>query len=268
MSRPILMKRFIRFQMTTVVSLVVLGAIYALGLWINNDLLLEILDPVISTVATVVVYGIFLVPLVWIMARFIFVSVFSRHVAVELKERLQRLVVETLRRMNINPGSTRFSVGRRSSSAHVRRWPHRDTIFVGERLMRYGSDEEIMAILGHELGHILKRHLSIHGAMNVLYFFGFLAVSYEAESSHAAAVLSVAGFLALVLAGIPLNWRMEYTADKFSAERLGPNSMVSALKKLQVFSPDCVSFTHPPLSRRMRRIQSLSITPLITHVYA
>jgi Zn-dependent protease with chaperone function len=265
---PLLFKRFIRFQMITVVSLVVLGAIYALALWINSSLLLQVLEPAITIVANVVFYGLFLVPFVWITARFIFVNVFSRRVTVELKERLQRLAVETLRRMSINPGSTRFTVGKGSSSAHVRRWPHRDTIVVGEQLMQDASDEEIMAILGHELGHIVKRHLTIRGAVNALYFFAFLGVSYEAGRSHTAAVLSVAGFLALVLAGNPLNWRMEYAADKFSAERLGPNSMLSALEKLKVYYPDCISFTHPPLSRRIRRIQALSITPLITHVYA
>ena len=134
-------------------------------------------------------------------------------------------------------------------------------------MMQDASDEEIMAILGHELGHIVKRHLTIRGAVNALYFFAFLAVIYEASLSHTEAVLSVAGFLALYLAGNPLNWRMEYAADKFSAERLGPNSMISALEKLKVYYPDCVSFTHPPLSRRILRIQALSITPLITHVY-
>ncbi len=267
MPHQVLVKWFIRFQMVSVGSIVVLGAIYALGLWINSSLLLQVLVPAISIVAAVVFYGLFLVPFVWIVARFIFVSVFSRRVAVELKERLQRLAVDTLRRTSINPGSTRFTVGKGSSSAHVRRWLHRDTVVVGERLMKDASDEEIMAILGHELGHIVKRHLTIRGAVNTLYFFAFLAVSYEAGSSHTATILSVAGFLALYLAGNPLNWRIEYAADKFSAERLGSNSMISALEKLKEFYPDCVSFTHPPLSRRIRRIQALSITPLITHVY-
>jgi Zn-dependent protease with chaperone function len=268
MPHPILFKRFIRFQMITVVSLFVLGATYALGLWINNSLLLQALDPVISIVATVAVYGLFVVPVVWIAGRSIFVKVISRRVAVELKERLQRLAVETLRRMSINPGSTRFVVGKGSSSANVRRRLLRDTISVGDELMRDASDEEIMAILGHELGHILKRHLSIKGAWNVLYFFAFLAVIYMAGQSHSSAILATTSLLALILAGVPLNWRIEYSADRFSAEKLGPSPIVSALEKLKVFYPDCASFTHPPLSRRIRRIQSLSITPLITHVYA
>ena len=133
--------------------------------------------------------------------------------------------------------------------------------------MQSASDEEIIGVLGHECGHVLKRHLGFKGARNVLYFLAFLVASYEAGSSHAAAVLAIAGFLALYLAEIPLSWRMEYAADKFSAEKLGPGPMVSALERLKMFSPDCITFTHPPLSKRIRRIRSLSISPLITHVY-
>ena len=264
---PLLFKRVIWFQMITVVSFVVLGALYALGLWVNDSLLLGFLDPVISIVSTVGFYGLFLVPLVWILGRFIFVSLFSRRIPIELKERLQRLAVETLHRMNINPGSTRFTVRKRSSSASVRRSFFRDTIVVGEQLLKDASDAEIEGILGHELGHILKGHLGMKGALNVLYLFAFLVVGFEDRQSHSAVVLGTAGFLALILAAIPLNWRVEYAADRFSAEKLGPSPIVSALERLKVFYPDCVSFTHPPLSRRIRRIQSLSIAPLITHVY-
>ncbi len=264
---PLLFKRFIRFQMITVVSIVVLGALYALGLWINNSLLLSDLDPIISIVATVAFYGLFVIPIVWIYGKFIFVKIFSRNVDIELKERLQRLAFETLHRMNIDPKKTRFVVHNRSSSARVRRGFLRDTVSVGEQLLRSASDEEIMGILGHEFGHVLKGHLGIKGFWNVLCFFAFLAIIYKAAQSHSAAILGITGLLSLFLVGIPLNWRIEYSADKFSAEKLGPSAMISALEKLKMFYPDCVSFTHPPLSRRIRRIQALSITPLISHIY-
>ncbi len=152
-------KRVIWFQMIAVVGLVVLGALYALGLWVNDSLLLRFLDPVISILSTVVFYGLFLVPIVWILGRFIFVSAFSKRIPIELKERLQRLAVETLHRMDIHPGSTRFTVRKRSSSASARRSFFRDTIAVGEQLLKDASDAEIEGILGHELGHILKGRL-------------------------------------------------------------------------------------------------------------
>src|SRR5690242_2777631 len=153
---PVLIKRIVWFQMILVVSMVILGSLYALGLWINNGLLLYFLDPVIYAVATVIFYGFFVIPVAWILGRFIILKILSRKpVVIELRERLQRLAVETLRRMSINPGSTRFVVRKGSSSASVRRRRHRNTIAVGEKLMKDASDEEIMAILGHELGHIL-----------------------------------------------------------------------------------------------------------------
>ena|SRR5438445_5017981 len=95
LSHPILLKRFIRLQMIAVVTLVLLGALYSASLWTNTSSLLPVLDPAISILATVVFFGLFLVPVVWIVARIV-VRVLSRKpVAVELKERLQRLAVET-----------------------------------------------------------------------------------------------------------------------------------------------------------------------------
>jgi Zn-dependent protease with chaperone function len=269
LSHPVLVKRVVWLQMILVASMVVLGALYALGLWINNSLMLYILDPMISAVATAWFYGLFLIPVAWIVGRFIFLRVFSRRpVAIELRERLQRLAGETLSRMSVNPGNTRFVVGKSSGSASVRRSHSRDTIRVGEHLMQSASDDEIIGILGHELGHILKGHMWKKGAWTGLYVLAYLAISYEAAQSHFATIIGLAGLAALILVGIPINWRIEYSADKFSAERLGAKPMVSALERLRMTNPDCVSFTHPPLSRRIRRIQTLSIAPLITHVYA
>src|SRR5438309_3702746 len=143
-SHPLLLKRFIRIQMIIILTLEILGALYAVGLWIDNSLLLLLLDPIISAVATIVFFGLFLVPIVWIVGRFIFVRVFLRKpVAAELKERLQRLAVDTLGKMGVAPGNSRFLVGKRSSSAYARRIFGKDRIVVGERLLRELSDEEV-----------------------------------------------------------------------------------------------------------------------------
>jgi Zn-dependent protease with chaperone function len=268
-SHPVLIKRVVWLQMILVTIMVILGVLYALGLWINNGLLLYVLDPMISAVAIGWFYGLFLIPVVWIVGRFVFLRVFSRRpVAVELRERLQRLATETLSRMSVNPGNRRFVVGKRSGSASVRRSRSRDTVRVGEQLMQAASDDEIMGVLGHELGHILKGHMWMKGTWTVPYVFAYLAVSYEAAKSHYAAIIGLASLGALILVGIPLNWRIEYAADQFSAERLGAKPMVSALERLKMTNPDCVSFTHPPLSKRIRRIQALRIAPLVTHIFA
>jgi len=268
LSHPVLIKRIVWLQMILIVSMVILGALYALGFWINNSLLLYVLDPMISAVAIAWFYGLFLVPVAWIVGRFIFVRAFSRRpVAIELRERLQRLAMETLSRMSVNPGNTRFVVGKRSGSASARRSRARDTIRVGEQLMQAASDDEIIGVIGHELGHILKGHMWKKGAWTGLYVLAYLAISYQATQSHFATIIGLASLAALILAGIPISWRIEYAADQFSAERLGAKPIVSALERLKMTNPDCVSFTHPPLSRRIRRIQDLAMTPLITHIY-
>jgi len=265
---PLLIKRFFRFQMITVVTLVILGALYLLGLWIKNDLLLNVLDPMISILATLGFYGLFLAPLTWIIGRFVFVRVVSRkRMPPELKERLRGLAAETLRRMNVDRKLS-FVIGRRSSSAYVYRAFGRTRIVIGENLVQGASDEEVMAILGHEVGHVVKGHLHIKGLTTLVSVIAFVVLFGTNGESRSAIILGITVLLSLVIAGMPLNWRLEYTADRFSAERLGASPMVSALEKLKITNPDCVSFTHPPLSRRIRRIGELSITPLITHVYA
>src|SRR6266571_1733401 len=103
-SHPILLKRFIRIQMTAVVTLVILGALHSASLWTSTSSLLPLLDPAISMMATIVFFILFLVPVGWIAVR-LTVRVTSRKpVAAELKERLQGLAVETLGRMRVNPG--------------------------------------------------------------------------------------------------------------------------------------------------------------------
>lgn len=253
--------------MITIASIVALGVLYALGLWLNNSPLLSFLDPIISIEATVAFYGLFLVPAIWLLGRFVFVKVFSRKVDIGLKERLQRLAVETMHRMGVNQRDSRFVVSRGSSSASARSNFGKDSIVVGDRLLQQASDEEVIGVLGHEIGHVLKKHVYIKGLFRLIYVAGFLALTSVAARSRPTTIVGVTAYLAIVLAEIPLSWRLEYTADKFSAEKLGPNPMVSALERLKVFYPDCASFTHPPISRRIRRIRSLSITPLITHVY-
>lgn len=198
---PLLFKRFIRFQMIAVVSIVALGAVYALGLWLSNSLLLLVLDPIISIVATVTFYALSVV-LVWILGKFIFFKVFSRHVDVELKGRLQKLAVETMHRIGIIQRDSRFVVSRGSSSASARSNFGKDRIVVGDRLLQQASDEEVIGILGHEIGHVIKKHVYIKGLFRLIYVVGFLAIANAAAQSRPAVILGLTAYLATVLAEI------------------------------------------------------------------
>ena len=258
----LLLKRFIWFQMLLVAGFFVMGVLYAVAYWIDGGVvLLVFVNP-----ALVVIGGLFAIitalGILEFSVKIVFPRLSRKPVSVELKERLWKLAVETLRRMNANP-RVQFVVGKRSSLAYVRK----NRIVVGDRLLLVSSDEEIIGLIGHEIGHVLKRHAIIKGLASLATFIAFMAVfvaAGESDFSVRLAVTTVAGF---ALAGIPLNWRLEYTADRVAAERLGASAVARTLERLRTINYDGVSFSHPPLSKRIRRIRSLSITPLITHVY-
>lgn len=229
--------------------------------WIDNGLLLAFVNP-----ALVVVGGVFAVffPL-WLLeftVKIVLPRLSRRPLGPGLKERLWSLGIETLRRMNVNP-KVQFMVAKGSLFAYVRK----NRIVVGERLLLGASDEEIVGVVGHEIGHVVKKHVLIKGLASFATFIAFMVVFVVAGQSEFSARLALTTVFGFALAGIPLNWRLEYTADRMAAERLGVNTVVQALERLRMNNYDGVSFSHPPLSRRIRRIRSLSITPLITHVY-
>jgi Zn-dependent protease with chaperone function len=255
---PGLVKRFIWVQMVLMIVLVILGVFYTLGIWTNSSFSL-VLDPAISYVATVA-FTLFIVAFLWILVSY-FVRMFSRKpVAEEMRERLGRLANETMRRMSFNQ-RLRLVVAKRSRSAGVSKARGGTKITVGERLLQEASDEEVTGILGHEMGHVMKKHLYLKGFSTLISIILFFVVLGEAGESRPSIILGVTVILAFSLAMIPLNWRLEYAADRVAAERLGTNPVISALERLRIMSFDGVSFTHPPLSRRIRRIQLLWMPP-------
>jgi len=257
-----LTKGFIWFQMLLVVSLFVLGVLYAMGYWVSNWLV----SPVVNTALVVIgwLFTVILATSIFEAAVKIVLPALSRKPpSIESKNRLSNLALETLHRMNANP-NVRFVVGKRFSGAYVRK----DRIVVGERLLEGSSDEEIIGVVGHEVGHLLKRHKIVRGFTSFATFVAFMAVFILAGQSDFAARLGITTIAGFALAGMPLNWKLEYTADSFAAERLGANTMVLALEKLRATNYDGVSFSHPPLSRRIRRIQALSIFSTTSWIHA
>jgi Zn-dependent protease with chaperone function len=248
--------------MLLVVSLFVLGVLYALDYWVSNWLVSPLVNAGLVAVGWLFTI-IFAVSIFQVTVKFVLPALSRKPRSPESKDRLSRLALETLQRMSANP-KVRFVVGKRFSGAYVRK----DRIVVGERLLEGSSDEEIIGVVGHEVGHVLKRHKMVRGFTSFATFVAFMAVFILAGQSDFAARLGITTIAGFALVGMPLNWKLEYAADVFAAERLGANTMVLALEKLRATNYDGVSFSHPPLSRRIRRIQTLSMTPLITHIYA
>lgn len=231
--------------------MVTLGILYAVGLWAQRVALLSLVEPwallVSSWVfALILVQLLIAIPAVFLRAR-------SRRrtlVSDSLLDRLQRLGVETLTRMKIDR-PIGLSVYKKSSLAFA----GKNRIYVGDQLLQTAPDDEITGLIAHEMGHLLRSSSIIRRLIFWIRVIVFLIVLYEAGQSEAGVILGVTALNLFSLARIPLNWRWEYGADEEAAKRLGSSAMLVSLEKLRETNYDGLSFTHPSLSNRIRRIE-------------
>jgi len=238
--------------------MVTLGVLYAAGLLAQSTALLSLVEPwalfLSSWLLTLILVQLFLTIVMGL------VGARSRRrtlVSDALLDRLQKLGVETLTRMKIDRPMG-LSVYKKSSLAFATK----NRIYVGDQLLQTAPDDEIAGLIAHEMGHFLRRRW--HVIRRIIFWLRvilFLIVFSEVGRSDAGTIIGVTALVAFTLARIPLNWRQEYAADAEAANRLGPSAMVVSLEKLKEANYDGVSFTHPPLSKRIKRLQSMSVLP-------
>jgi STE24 endopeptidase len=155
-------------------------------------------------------------------------------------------------------------------------------IVLYDTLMKDFDEEEITAVLAHEIGHYKKKHVlwSIVGSifMTGLMLFLFSLVVDSPQLSEALGAQSPSFHLGLVVFGIlysPLSLligiltnyisrKNEFAADRFAKENYKPEKLASALKKLSVRNlsnmmphPVYVFFhySHPPLLSRLEKLE-------------
>jgi len=145
------------------------------------------------------------------------------------------------------------------------------------------TEDEIVAVLAHEVGHYKKKHIvfnllaSLSLAGFTLYILSLfinnpeisLAIGVEIPSFHAALV----GFALLYspiseATGLAMNFlsrRFEYQADRYAKNTFAANPLVSSLKKLSKnnlsnLTPHpayvFVHYSHPPLIKRIRNLRA------------
>ena len=146
------------------------------------------------------------------------------------------------------------------------------------------SDEEIVAVLAHEIGHNKHKHIIFNLVQMILMLsvyilgimlfldnaifslaFGFTEISYGFNLIMYMISLSI---VTLIL-NLPLSYisrKFEYQADAYAAINYSGETLISALKVLsrENFSnltphPLYVKFyySHPPLRQRINNIKSL-----------
>ena len=157
-------------------------------------------------------------------------------------------------------------------------------IVLYDTLLKEFSDEEIVAVLAHEIGHYKKKHVLWNLVMSVfitgLMFFLFSLVIDSPSLSQAIGAQSTSFHLGLIVFGILyspfslviglltnyISRRNEFAADRFVKENYKPEMLAEALKKLSVKNlsnmephPAYVFFhySHPPLLRRLEALERL-----------
>jgi len=183
-----------------------------------------------------------------------------------------------LRNIYIIDGSKRST----KANAYFSGFGPKKRIVLYDTLEKELSEEEIVAVLAHEIGHYKKKHVLLSLFLSVittgLMLYLLSVVVSNASFSIAMGSETTRFYLGLIVFGIlysPLSLviglgtnyisrRNEYAADRFEKENFDPSVLVSALKKLSVKNLSNMMphkayvffhYSHPPLLSRIEMLE-------------
>lgn len=212
------------------------------------------------------------------------VPLFNKQVPLEsgeLREMIESFASGTgfkLKDIYVIDGSKRST----KANAYFAGFGPKKRIVLYDTLMKEFTNEEIVAILAHEIGHFKKKHV-LRGLISSVFITGLMLFLFSlvvnnpilskalgAKESSFHMGLIVFGILysplSLVI-GLISNYisrKNEFQADKFVRDNYKPEFLASALKKLSVKNlsnmlphPAYVFFhySHPPLLQRLERLE-------------
>lgn len=146
--------------------------------------------------------------------------------------------------------------------------PSKFSVFVSNYLLENMSNEEVNAVMAHELAHAKRKHvMKISGLLLLSSIIGidlFVVAAALGQTSIWAAVPILAGFVVLFLGPqlvLRLQRKFELEADEIAVRALGEGRpLVSALQKLvelNLVPADRKSGTHPSVAKRIKRIEQI-----------
>ncbi|MCE5347509.1 MAG: M48 family metallopeptidase [Bacteroidales bacterium] len=230
---------------------------------------------------------------VLITAFSIFINLFYSELIVPLfnkqtplQEGSLRTLIETfakragfkLKNIYVIDGSKRST----KANAYFSGFGPKKRIVLYDTLQKELSEEEIVAVLAHEIGHYKKKHVLLTLLFSVILtgfmLFLFSLVVNNPGLSRALGSQNQSFHLGLIVFGIlysPLSLiiglisnsisrKNEFAADRFAKEHFKPEVLAEALKKLSVKSlsnmmphPAYVFFyySHPPLLQRLEKLE-------------
>lgn len=215
----------------------------------------------------------------------VFTRIFNKLTPLEegsLRARLTELLEKngcTVRQISVTDGSKRST----KANAYFGGFGKMKTIVLYDTLMEQMTEDEIVAVFAHEMGHNKhKDTLKLMGlnVVNVLLIavslwavvslpeiyqdFGFEGVNYGFAFVLAGTVILsfLSPFVGLFISG--MTRRAEYGADKFAVDAGYGPELVSALKKLAKNTLSCLSphpvvvaltYSHPTISQRVEAME-------------
>jgi len=195
----------------------------------------------------------------------------------ELKDKIDELSLRTgfpVKKIFSMDGSKRST----KANAYFSGFGRNRVIVLYDTLIEKCTEDEIIAVLAHEIGHAKKRHTLMgapmrFAAMAILLLVGYFVVNQVGISTaFGFSELNIAfNFLILTIFVSPIFalWSIpvsavsrafEYDADRFADEHASSEALISALKKLHRdayanLTPHpfvvLIQYSHPPLTQRI-----------------
>lgn len=146
--------------------------------------------------------------------------------------------------------------------------PFTNIILIGAPLLKQFTSEELKAIIAHEIGHTIKRHMLYLTLLMIL-----IQISLLLLHQYVVLPLILLNKLNWIFKGVSFGIlfvlgneifsffqkKTEYSADKFAAETVGINNYAEVLKKLNTVTGGQLqnkTATHPTLIERLEYIKS------------
>lgn len=202
----------------------------------------------------------------------------------DLKEKLNgyaKKVGFTLSKIVVINGSKRST----RANAYFSGFGPRKQVTLYDTLLDDLNEEEVVAVLAHEIGHYKRRHIPINLFMGIattgLTLFIFSLLIDNPLLSEALAVPTPSFHLGLIafgilysplseITGLFMNWvsrKFEFQADAYAANTFKADPLITGLKKLAKnnlsnLSPHpayvFVHYSHPPLDQRISALQTFN----------
>ena len=146
--------------------------------------------------------------------------------------------------------------------------PFSKTILIGEKLKNNMTENNLLSIIYHEIGHLKLNHLAKNYFINIILSLISILIFFIREYYFGKEEFSVFEPLSIFILGLSIGicfwyipgkvqYKSELEADYFASKIVGAENYEKALMELDLLSNGDVSkggITHPKLSKRIENI--------------